>query len=388
MVASEYAVLLVGPYRREQRVSSMMFFIDALERGLKERRIPVETIYPEVRFGGLSAAITLISKLLAAVDKLVLFPWVLRRRVRNMQKKGTVVVHVVDQAYANYTYCLKGIPHVVTCHDVISLQATEGELAEHKEPLRTRLYQRMLQRSLAKAPCVVSITQTTKDHLLRLTGRDSVSTPVVYDGLHYPYRPMDAAEARTVLAGKWTNPPDDVGACFMHIGINIWYKNRMGVLDIFREWSVRYPDPPMHLLMIGPPPTEEMKARVREWGMEPVVHWVSGLSNEEVRAAYSLAQALIFPSFLEGFGWPLIEAMACGCPVFVSNRLPMTEVGADAARYFDPSEPANAVQVLAEGMADRGGMVERGLKRAELFTADHMLSGYLAAYEQALEMMK
>jgi len=84
-----------------------------------------------------------------------------------------------------------------------------------------------------------------------------------------------------------------------------------------------------------------------------------------VLALYSRAQCLIFPSLVEGFGLPVLEAMACGCPVFTSGRLPMTEVGGAAARYFNPDDPADAAAVIARHWDEREAMVTQGYVEAE-----------------------
>ena len=70
-------------------------------------------------------------------------------------------------------------------------------------------------------------------------------------------------------------------------------------------------------------------------------------SDEDLRSLYSGAAALLFPSLYEGFGWPLIEAQSCGCPVITSNRSPMTEVAGSAALYIDPANESAAAALIA-----------------------------------------
>ena len=81
-------------------------------------------------------------------------------------------------------------------------------------------------------------------------------------------------------------------------------------------------------------------------GLRDRVIELTNITNEDLRALYSKATALLFPSLREGFGWPIIEAQACGCPVFTSDRVPMTEVGGDAAIYLDPTDPRPAPRLL------------------------------------------
>ncbi len=379
---SPFQVLLLGPYRREQRVSSMTFFINTLEEGLREKGIPVTVTQPEVKLGSLPVPVTQLAKLTAAADKLLLFPGQLKHLIRSLEPGPPLVVHIVDQAYSNYSMTLKTRPHLITCHDVIAIQASSGESSEHKPPLRTRLYQRMLKKGLTHSPWVAAISSTTRDHLCRFTGKPEEQVPIVYNGMHHPYHPMSQEEAQALLEPML---PAEFGSDFyMHIGINIWYKNRPGVLDIYREWLKQHPDSSRKLLMVGPAPTEELREQGADLEAQGRLHWSKRLSNEQVNAAYSLAAALIFPSFMEGFGWPLVEAMASACPVFTSDRDPMMEIASPAARFFDPADAAAAAQVLIDGETAREEMKRSGIQRAKDFGREQMLEGYIDVYRKVL----
>jgi glycosyltransferase involved in cell wall biosynthesis len=108
------------------------------------------------------------------------------------------------------------------------------------------------------------------------------------------------------------------------------------------------------------------------------------VAADDLRALYSGAEVLLFPSLAEGFGWPIIEAQACGCRVAVSNRSPLTEIGGEAALYLDPDDPAAAAlaieSLFAENRADRRERIRRGLENAPRFSTVRMIRGYLAAY--------
>lgn len=124
-----------------------------------------------------------------------------------------------------------------------------------------------------------------------------------------------------------------------------WYKNRDGLLKIFAALR-RRSAAGRSLLHVGPAFDAAQDELIARHGLAPHIIRTDGLDNEELRAAYSLADALVFPSWEEGFGWPVAEAQACGCPVFATGRAPMTEVGGDAARYFDPADPESAAALI------------------------------------------
>jgi len=132
------------------------------------------------------------------------------------------------------------------------------------------------------------------------------------------------------------------------------------------------------------PSRDELRALVQGSGLAAHIHEWTELANEDLRALYSTAEALLFPSLQEGFGWPIAEAQACGCVVVTSNRAPMTEVGGDAAVYIDPDDAPGAAAVIAGTLADRDDLVEAGLRNAERFSGAQMVEGYVAAYRRVV----
>ena len=98
--------------------------------------------------------------------------------------------------------------------------------------------------------------------------------------------------------------------------------------------------------------------------------------NETLRALYTAAQALLFPSLYEGFGWPLLEAQSCGCPVITSNRPPMTEVAGAGALLIDPESEQEAAQTIAEHLERLGDLREAGFRNLKRFDRDELMRRY------------
>ena len=105
---------------------------------------------------------------------------------------------------------------------------------------------------------------------------------------------------------------------------------------------------------------------------------------EELEALYGNALALLFPSFEEGFGWPILEAQACGCPVIASRRPPMTEVAGEAAILIDPAEPQAAAMAIAAGLKGSEQLRAAGFKNLKRFDAEAIADRYCAFYESIL----
>lgn len=373
-------VLFVGAYRHKSRTSSMEFYLRALEQQWRDVGGESTVLYPRARLGGFAFRGDLAHKLAGVVDKLVLFPFELRREVRRLRKsKRPFVVHVIDQAYANYAGHLQDVPHLVTCHDLLSLQASRGEIPEHRESMFTRLYQAMLLRGLRRAQHLVAVSKTTASILQRLTGRDAAGISTVYNDLHHPFAPTPPEEAAQRVARllNGARPP----RFLLHVGINIWYKNRSGVLEIFARLQQRHPDQDLHLIMVGHLLPEALQAYAEAQGIAGRIHVLSGIATEDLQALYSSAEALLFPSLYEGFGWPIIEAMACGCPVMTSNRAPMTEIGGALATYIPPDAPDIAADLVHAALTDRApGLRQRCQDHARQFGQGGMIAAYRDLY--------
>jgi glycosyltransferase involved in cell wall biosynthesis len=168
------------------------------------------------------------------------------------------------------------------------------------------------------------------------------------------------------------------------VGGNNWYKNRLGVLKIFSALKSRPEGRHLSLVMAGQEFTREMRLFMQNCvGGRDVLELVNP-TNEELRALYSCADLMLFPSLQEGFGWPIIEAQACGCPVVTSDRVPMTEVGGDAAIYVDPDDIEAASSDIALRIRPRNEPCENSLKNVERFSASQMINRYLSLHETLL----
>jgi len=330
-------------------------------------------------------------KWLGYLDQYLLFPLLVRWRLRG-GRAGTVVV-LADHALAIWLHFLRGYPHVIHSHDFTALRALAGELPQMELSRITRVYQRMIRASLRLGRNFIAVSHKTAQDLARFHGGQGYRCSVVYNGLNYPYAPLDAdrAMARLQRAGHAGLVP----GALLHIGGNDWYKNRLGVLSLYLAYC-RLVDVPRPLWLIGVAPTDALRALAAQAeAAGGQVHWLVGLDTECVHAAYALASLLLFPSQAEGFGWPIIEAMACGTPVLTVDRDPMREVAGGAARLIPPMDDADAAgwaarhapalaAMLEWSAAERAEVVRRSLQHAARFSAEQALDQYERLYQLAL----
>lgn len=369
-------VLLIGNYENLHQ-QSMQRFSEMLRDGLTVTGHKVWLVRPPVWLGHLRRGETGLAKWLGYIDRFVFYPLLLRRQVR-----WADVVHICDQANAVYLPYLRGKPHLVTCHDMLAIRAALGEISEFAVGLTGRIYQRWVLRSLRKAQAVVCVSHQTADELQRVTAIPANRITVVLNALNYPYRPMPAAEANPHLHALSLNA--DLGF-FLHVGGNQWYKNRPGALRLFAELMHRPAYCNHRLVMAGKPWTDEMHRLAACLKLGGRVVELVEVSNEQLCALYSKAEALLFPSLEEGFGWPIAEAQACGCPVVTTNRAPMNKVGGSAAIYIDPADPSGAADAIILALAQRERLCIAGQKNAERFSTRAMMERYLRCYSYALQ---
>jgi glycosyltransferase involved in cell wall biosynthesis len=230
---------------------------------------------------------------------------------------------------------------------------------------------------------IACVSEATRRDVLRVTKvlQDNVSQ--IYNGLNFPYAPLDSAQARARIEKFGIQPNRRF---ILHVGGNNWYKNRLGVLKIFSVLKSRREGSDLLLVMAGQRMTSKMRRFLRHSSSALNVIELVNPSNEDLRALYSCADLLLFPSIQEGFGWPIIEAQACGCPVVTSDRAAMTEVGGTAATYINPDDIESAAATIASRLRKRNGPCEASLKNAERFSASEMIDRYLALHQNLLRV--
>jgi len=364
-------ILLIANFVPDQQVS-MQLFSELLSSGLAANGYDVEVLRPDPYFVRLLDRPSAIQKWLGYIDKFILFPFVLMSRAKRYD-----VIHICDHSNSVYTAFLGGKPNLVTCHDLIAVRSALGEIPENPTGWSGKVLQRDILRGLQRAQLIACVSEHTQRDVVRIARLKPSVTTCVHNGLNYPYAPMDKAEASyraSLLMADETRP------FFLHVGGNQWYKNRLGLVAIFSQLHSRPEFSGCRLIMVGKSFTAEMRKLIEKEKLHGDVVELTQLPNEDLRALYSLAEGLIFPSLDEGFGWPIVEAQVCGCPVFTSNRSPMTEIGGTAAVYFDPLDPSAAADEIARAFPRRTDLIQSGLENARRFQAAPMLEAYAELY--------
>lgn len=290
----------------------------------------------------------IVKKWLGYLDQYVIFSLILFFKTRfNNQKKLYVLS---DQALGLWAPLISRKAHVVHCHDFLALKSAKGEISVNPVSLTGRLYQKLIFKGFSKAKNFISVSKNTKSELENILHKKPEISAYVYNGLNEIFVVGNQNKARENL-GNHINRSLENGY-ILHVGGNQFYKNRIGVIRIYNAWrDVSRTQLP--LLLIGTPPTPFVMSHYNASKYKSDIIFCSGLEDEMVKYAYQGASVFLFPSLAEGFGWPIAEAMACGCPVITTNEAPMNEVGGDAATYITNTTDFDSIDIWAKKASEK-----------------------------------
>jgi glycosyltransferase involved in cell wall biosynthesis len=246
------------------------------------------------------------------------------------RQKEASVFHIVDHSYAHLVHALPAQRTVVTCHDLDTFRSV---LDPHAEP-RGWVFRAMTRRILSglqRAAMVICDSNATRDGILAHGLVPSERLDVVYLGVDPIMSPQGDPVAddyiRSLLA-----PPDAAGADLLHVGSTIPRKRIDILLRTFA--AVRGRIPATRLIRVGGAFTASQTALARDLRIDPsAIIVLPYLDRAQLAAVYRRAALVLQPSDAEGFGLPVVEAMACGTPVVASDLAVLREVGGVAATY-------------------------------------------------------
>ena len=367
-------ILLVGNYRYDGS-TSMQIWARALERDLLEMGIDARLISPRPVFGRFKPSPIGVGKWLGYIDRYLLFPRVLRTAAAKAD-----VVHMCDHGSAMYCSAVNGTPVVVTCNDMLAVRGALGELPEMASSRFGRYLQLWICKGLKRATQVACISQATFDDAARILNRRD-HLRVVLDALNYPYQPLPASETDRRLASLTAIKRPFL----LHVGSNHARKNRDGILRAFAQVAARSE---LQLVFAGEGLNQNLLQLARQLGVEDRIVQVVKPDVSTLEALYNRARALIFPSRYEGFGWPPIEAQACGCPVVASDIPPVAEVLRSTAPLHpldDESGMAASILRLHTDEEYRDHMRQLGFENVRSrFKTSRMMDEYLSLYRELM----
>jgi glycosyltransferase involved in cell wall biosynthesis len=274
-------------------------------------------------------------------------------------------------------------PTVVTVHDVIQLV-----LPEYQMLARQRVYFGLVTRALRRATAIITVSECSRRDLVRTVGVPIERVYVVENAIPDTLQPVRDPAALAAVRAHY-----GLGERFvLYLGANDLRKN----LDRLIRAYAALPTPlrGTHQLVVAGrqwprdhPLYPDPRRVVHELGLEDRVVFTGGIAEDEKAPLMSAATVFAFPSLYEGFGLPVLEAMACGTPVLTANSSSLPEVAGDAAVLVDPTD----VHAIGQGLAEllesprhRQELSERGVERANRYRWSRVAERTIEVYHRAM----
>ena len=291
----------------------------------------------------------------------------------------------VDLAHVPYfgSPWVTPVPVVVTIHDLIPMV-----LPAYRGDARVRLYTRLVAAAAKRATLVLADSQASQRDIQRHLNLPDERVRVVYLAPAPAYQPAETCDQIVALKQKYHLPPQFI----LYLG---GYDVRKNVDTLIRAYAQL--DPALQaaypLVLVGKLPRQasslffEPLALVRQLNIKDRVITPGWVAEDDLPLLYAAAQVFVYPSRYEGFGLPVLEAMACGTPVVTSNAASLPELAGAAARQIDPTDVAQLAEALTRLCTEettRSELIRRGFEQVEKFTWQKTAAETLQAYRQLL----
>jgi len=268
---------------------------------------------------------------------------------------------------------LHGVPTVLTVHDMIFKL-----FPEHQKRLNYWYLNATMPLYCRRADAIITVSESSKRDIVTHYRLDPAKVTVIYEAAAPEFEPAPQAAVDEVR--KRYRLPERF---MIHVGTIEPRKNLTRLIEVLQR--LRAEGLAIPLVVVGSKGWlyDEFFARLEELDVRDSVHFPGYVPSADLPVLYSAAAAAIMPSVYEGFGLPVLEAMACGTPMIASQSSSLPELGGEAARYFDPYDlegMAGAIRAVWTDTGLRAQMREQGLAQAAKFSWDRAAQETLAVY--------
>ncbi|MCK4353365.1 glycosyltransferase family 4 protein [candidate division WOR-3 bacterium] len=276
------------------------------------------------------------------------------------------IYHFANQ---NLSFMITRKNSIVTCHDISPL-IVHGNFFEP-------WFRRCLYSGLKKADMILADSFSTKKDLMKLLSIPGSKIKVIYLGIdHNLFKPSNKLDARKKL-----NLPLNK-KIILNVGTEKRRRNIKGLIKAFHLLSQNFKE--AILIRIGNKKKSTDKL-INKLGLQDKVWYYTNISEQELSLFYSASDLFVLPSFYEGFGVPVLEAMACGVPVITSNISSLPEVAGNACIFTNPnshSELANQMYQVLYNNSLKEDLISKGIDQASKFSWEKTVSGTVRIYKE------
>jgi len=274
------------------------------------------------------------------------------------------------------------VPTVVTVHDLIPML-----LPAYRGSFLVRAYTRLVATAAQRAAAIITDSECSKRDSVRVLGIPAARVHAIPLAAEPRFRPVEDTSIREAVRRRY-NLPDEF---ILYLGGFDQRKNIATLIQAFAQFATRNSQFTTRLVLAGELPrhdttfTPDPRRLAHAAGMADRVVCIGDVSEEDKPALYSLATLFVYPSLYEGFGLPVLEAMACGTPVVTSKAASLPEIVGDAGLMVAPTDGEALAEAMAQLWRDadlRRDLARRGLERARGFTWQKTAQATLAVYEK------
>ncbi len=304
------------------------------------------------------------------IDRYLRYPYLVKKRV----KKGNVK-HMPSHEFAYLFRFVKLEKVIITLHHLIPYVVSDFDN-------ESSFFWRLNVKEMKKADRIITVSNFSKNEIVNHVGYPEAKIAVIYHGVDYErFKPAPRDEK---LMSKYELPVDK--KLILYVGSEHPRKNVPTLIKAFSK--LKKVNEGVKLVKVGNPAwkneREKLLRLIYELGLESEVLFLNYVPEEDLPKLYNAADLFVLPSLYEGFGVPLLEAMASGTPVVASNSSSIPELVGDAGVMVDPNDFEGLAQAMYKVLTNVNlsrEMIQRGLRRANLFTWEK-------AAEQTLEVYK
>lgn len=286
----------------------------------------------------------------------------------------------------------KKFPTIVTVHDVMPLIFPE----QHPVGIKGRINFLLQRYSLLRCKYIITISETSKKDIVKFLKVPSTKIVVIPEAANEKFRILSSSDK--IRVKKRLNLPDKY---ILYVGDANFVKNLPVLMNSFNELSKDYKFNDIKLVLVNGvflkkvdnvdhPELASLKTvnkLISENNLEDKVLRLGQVEIEDLVGIYNLATVYVQPSLYEGFGLPILEAFACGCPVISSNAASLPEVGDNAAVYFSPYNVSQLTKVLYDVLIDnslQSKLSKAGLNQVSKFSWERVADETIKVYQKAL----
>ncbi|MFQ5998545.1 MAG: glycosyltransferase family 4 protein [Candidatus Bathyarchaeia archaeon] len=272
------------------------------------------------------------------------------------------------------------VPIFSRCKKLFTMAGGDWFVFPHNYVWYDRIYHKVFAPLYFRsADAIISISESATQDIINNVKVDEEKIHTIHLGVNEHFRPIDDEQHLEAVARRYNLPEHFI----LFVGQIYPMKNVGGIIKAFAKFHKQIPH---KLVIVGKPGLKYKKelALIDKYNLGKHVTLIGWIPYEDLPAFYNLAELFLFPSLYEGFGIPLLEAMACGCPVVTSNRGATGEVVGDAAMLVDPTDASSISNGVYDVMTQpelRQDLIDRGFKRVKNFSWERCARETLALFE-------